>query len=973
MEINAVYQGFKLIREEMIDDIKSLVREFEHEKTGAKLFHFDNEDTNKYFSAAFKTPPVDNTGIAHIMEHSVLCGSAKYPSKEPFVELLKGSLNTFLNAFTASDFTTYPVASTNDKDFFNLVSVYLDAVFYPNIYLLQEILMQEGWHYEIDPDTNELIYNGVVYNEMKGALSSPLRKLSKTIDRSLFTENCYRFESGGDPDHIPEITQEMFLDFHKKYYHPSNGFLFLYGKMDLEAMLTFINDEYLSKFEKRNDNIHTEKQLNLPEQKLLTEYYSLSDDEKEDEKDYISINYLLNIKDDPIKMLGLTVLEYMLYETPASPLRQAIVDSKLGKDTFCSFNTSMIQPHISFILKDTDAQRAPQFEELLLSEINKLITNGFDKELLESSLNFIEFQLREADTQSTPKGFIYMQQTLNYCIYGLDPFQNLKYVKFLEHIKEQKEHGFFENLLKEIIPKNDFKTTVILKPKKNMVNEMQSRTQEKLQQYKDSLSEKQIQDIMDTAELLKLRQITPDSPEVLATIPALTLHDITPEAEYIGFEEKTLSGKQCVFYPQDTNGIVYSSIFFETKHLDTDELFYLSILSDVMGKISTENMHYSKLSNEINTHTGGVGFELKSYSHKDDADAYAPKFIIASKVLVDRLPDLVDIILEVVNKTVFTDTERIKDIIQEEKSGYDMHIMQSGYGMAITRLMSYYSKSAKFNDVINGFTFYTKLKHLEENFDTLKDDLVIKLKQVSTKLFNAHNVLISASCENENYPLFEKSFARLIENLQDIPVEYKEFDLPVETTNEGFYIPGRVQYVFKGCNFKKLGFEYSGKMQVLDNILNLDYLWIKIRVQGGAYGPMSSFRRNGNFYVGSYRDPNLIDSLDIYDKIPEYLKILELSDEELTKYVIGTIAKFDQPMTPSMKADQSITNYLIGTSKEDVQKLRDDILATTAEDMTGYHVLLAEALKNSFICVLGSEEKIKTNKDIFQNIIGILE
>lgn len=973
LKINEVYHGFRLLEEKNIKEINSIGRIFEHEKSGARLFHLENDEDNKVFSISFRTPPEDSTGLPHILEHSVLCGSRKFPAKEPFVELIKGSLNTFLNAMTFSDKTMYPVASRNSKDFHNLMDVYLDAVFYPNIYKYPEIMMQEGWHYELENKDDELTYKGVVYNEMKGAFSSPESILMKKIQESLFPDTPYGFESGGDPDVIPELTQEQFINFHKKYYHPSNSYIFLYGDMDILEDLKFINDEYLCNFDKLDIDSEIHEQKPFDEEIKVIYNYPISYNEKEEDKTFLSLNFAIGKGTDRDLSLAFDILEHLLLETPAAPLKKALIDANLGKDVFGSYDNSILQPTFSVVVKNSNENKTEEFRKVVFDTLKNLANNGIDKKLVESSINIKEFQLRESEYDGYPKGLMYGIRCMDSWLYGESPFAHLEYEEALNTIKTALTSDYFEKLITKYLINNNHRSLVIVKPKKGLSEEKAEELKKKLADYKASLSEDEISKIIENAQKLKERQENPDSPEVLETIPLLSLKDIEPKAEKLPLSEKELLGIKVLFHPIFTSGIGYVNLYFDSSSVSQNMLPYISLLSAVLGKIGTEKYSYEELSNVININTGGIRFSGDAFAECGSSSVFYPKFSIRSKALVTKLPELMDIIGEILGHSKFNDKKRLKEIIQEMKSRLEMRILQRGHTIAAKRACSYFSPIAKYEETLIGLSFYKFISDLENNFEAKLEEITENLDKISKLIFNKNNLLLSFTGEDNDYRKFEQSFPALFENLGDESPTKNQYKFEFGALNEGLMTSSKVQYVAKAYNFIDLGYSYSGHLQVLKTVVGFDYLWNKVRVQGGAYGAFANFQWGGTTVFSSYRDPNLKETLDAYDKTSDYINNFEADNREMTKYIIGTISELDSPLTPAMKGYISDEYYIRHIAQEAIQNERDEILNTKKEDIRNLAALVSDVMKQNYFCVLGSEEKIMAHKDIFGSTINVFD
>lgn len=973
MELGNMYNGFKLLEKRNVDEINSIGMLFEHEKTGGRLFYLKNNDDNKVFSISFRTPPKDSTGLPHILEHSVLCGSRKFPVKEPFVELVKGSLNTFLNAFTFPDKTMYPVASTNDKDFNNLMDVYLDAVFYPNIYKYPEIMMQEGWHYELEDKDSELTYKGVVYNEMKGAFSSPESILFRKISESLFPDTQYGVESGGDPDVIPELTQQQFLEFHKKYYHPSNSYIYLYGDMDIVEKLKFINEEYLKDFDKIQIDSQLILQKAFEKQKEIIIEYPISSTEKEEDKTFLSMNFAVGKATDDELYSAFEILEHLLLETPSSPLKKALIDANIGKDVFGAFEGSMLQPMFSIVVKNSNEGEKQRFKDVVTEALTKLVKDGIDKKLIEASINIKEFKLREADYHGYPTGLIYSMKAMDSWLYDEKPWEHLAYESVLEKVKTALTSNYFENIIEKYILNNNHSSILIVRPAKGLAEKKEADLKKKLEEFKNSLSSSEIEEIINNTNKLKERQTTPDTSDDLEKIPLLSIKDIDPKTRELPLIEKEEQGIKVLHHPVFTNGIAYINMYFNTEGVKEDQIPYISLLSTIMGKVSTEKYQYEDLAKETNIYTGGIRHAAQSYSEKGNYEKFHPKFIVKSKVLIDNIPKLSNLLGEIIGHTKFDEHKRLKEIIQETKSRMEMIIFDRGHVVAANHLFSYFSPMGKYEDILSGLYFYKFVEDLEKNFESKVEEIVRSLIEVSNTIFNKNNLILSVTLEEKDYEEFRKNFSLLYSKLGNNGIKSAEYKFEFKAKNEGLMTSGKVQYVAKAYNFIKLGYSYSGSLQVLRAIANYDYLWNQVRVQGGAYGSFSSFQRNGNMFFTSYRDPNLDRTLKIYDEAGNYFKSFEADERQMTKYIIGTISDLDVPLTPSMKGDRTAENYIRKVTYEDIQREREEVLNTKVEDIRKFGDLISAVMEQNYLCVLGNEEKIKENKEIFNELVTLFE
>lgn len=972
-ELNKTYSGFRLVKEKKVKEINSTLRLFEHLKSGARLLNVENDDDNKVFSISFRTPPKDSTGTPHILEHSVLCGSRKFPSKEPFVDLIKGSLNTFLNAFTFSDKTMYPVASKNEKDFFNLMDVYLDAALYPNIYKIKEIFMQEGWHYELNKKEDNLTYKGVVFNEMQGAFSQPESILMRKIQQYLFPDTPYGFESGGDPDIIPQLSWENFLAFHKKYYHPSNSYIYLYGNGNLMEELKFIDGKYLKDFDRINVDSKIPEQKPFDSMKDIVENYPITPDESEIDKAYLSMSFVTGKSTNPEEYLALSILEHLLLDTEAAPLRKALIDAGIGKDVFGMFDSSIYQPTFGIVVKNSNADKKEELKKVVFNTLHRLVKDGIDKKLIEASINVKEFELREAEEPGIPKGLLFDIKLMDSWLHDEDPAMHLSYESTLNKIKEGSKGDYFEKLIQKYLLDNKHSLLLTLKPQKGLLESRAKEVSKKLSDYKESLSSSQIDEIIRNTQKLKKRQSEPDSPEDAAKIPMLAIEDINKKTEKIAYDVKDVSGVKVLYHPEFTNKISYISLLFNTECIPDELLPYAGLLANIIGKSSTEKYNYEDLSKEININTGGIRAAIAAYEVRRNDEDFHPEFFIKSKVLTQKMPELMNILTELTGKLKLDEKKRMKEIIQEIKSRLEMSIFDRGHAVVSKRVFSYFSPVENYVETTSGLSYYKFVSGIEKHFDERIDEVISNLQKVSDLVFNKDNLLIGITCSDDDYGCFEENIRTLIDGLKNGSSRKEKCSFKASKENEGLLTPGNVQYVAKGFNYKRLGYNYSGKMQVLKTIISLDYLWNRVRVQGGAYGGFAYVNRDGNVAFASYRDPNLKDTLKIYNEVSAFIKNFSADKKEMTKYIIGTIGDLDTPLTPSMKGDRAIEQYLGKISDDEIQHERDEILSTTDEDIRKFAQLFADVMKQDYICVLGNELKIKDNKEIFNKLVNVFE
>ena len=964
--------AYEVLQTEDLSDLKSKGTLLKHKKSGARVLLMENDDENKVFTIGFRTPPSDSTGVPHIMEHSVLCGSKEFPVKDPFVELVKGSLNTFLNAMTYPDKTVYPVASCNDKDFQNLMHVYMDAVFYPNIYQNDKTFRQEGWSYKLDDPDGELTISGVVYNEMKGAFSSPEGVLDRVVLNSLFPDNTYSVESGGDPEVIPELTYEQFLDFHRKYYHPSNSYIYLYGDMNMEEKLRWLDEKYLSDFE--NEPVDSEIHLQKPftEMKEVVQEYSIASEESEEDNTYLSYNKVIGTTLDEKLYLAFEILDYALLSAPGAPLKKALLDAGVGKDISGSYDNGVYQPIFSVISKNANVEQKEEFVRVIEDTLKDIVKNGINKKALRAGINYHEFRFREADFGNYPRGLMYGLQLFDSWLYDeTKPFIHMQAIPTFEFLKEQVETGYFEELIQKYLLDNTHGSIVIIKPERGRTARMDKELADKLQVYKDSLSKEEIDALVKATKELEEYQEEESAPEDLAKIPVLGREDISREIAPIYNKELETSGVKLVHHEVETNGIGYTALLFDLSGIPEEKLPYISILQSVLGIINTKNYEYSELFNEINVHTGGIGTSLELYTDvtKVKEKEFRATFEIKGKALYPKMDVLFSMMREILMESDLGDEKRLKEILAMLKSRLQMSFLSSGHTTAALRSLSYTSPMAKFKDDTDGIGYYEVVKKLEENFEEKKAELIENLRQIAQQIFRKDNLIISYTSSADGLAPMEEAFVKIADTLH---TEEKEAEIPCEIhcvkRNEGFKTSSKVQYVARTGNFIDRGVEYTGALQILKVILSYDYLWQNVRVKGGAYGCMSSFNRIGEGYLVSYRDPNLEKTMEIYEGVVDYLKNFNVDDRDMNKFIIGTISNIDRPMNPAAKGSRSMNLYMNHVSAEMIREERDQILDAQQSDIRALADVLQALLDAHELCVIGSEEKIEEQKEMFLEI-----
>ena len=959
-------QAYTILEKKEIKERNSVGYIMKHNQTGARIVLMENDDNNKVFCVGFRTPPKDSTGVAHIIEHSVLCGSDKFPVKDPFIELAKGSLNTFLNAMTFPDKTIYPVASCNEKDFQNLMDVYMDAVFHPNIYQEEKIFRQEGWHYEMESMEDELTINGVVYNEMKGAFSSPDDVLEREIMNSLYPHTSYAVESGGDPDVIPELTYEDFLAFHSRYYHPSNSYIYLYGDMDMAEKLRFLDVEYLSKYEALAVDSELDEEQPFTEPVEVCKEYPITESESEKENTYLSYNISFGNNLDKEQYIAFQVIDYVLCSAPGAPLKQALIDKGIGKDVYSSYENGIMQPYFSIVAKNADKEQLPEFLATIREELTKITEQGFDKKALRAGLNFYEFRFREADFGSYPKGLMFGLMMLDSWLYDDNkPFVHIEANDTYRKLKEAIETNYYEELVREKLLHNQHKTIVVVEPVKGLTGRKEKELADALARKKSELSEAQLAEIVEQTKALKQYQEEPDTKENLEKIPLLTRADMKKEAENYVNQERKVGDTVLLYHDIFTNGIGYLRFLFDLRTVPEELFPYVGLLKSVLGLVNTENYTYGELFNEINIRTGGISPVSNTYTDARDLQSYTATLEIKVKVLYENLEHAFRLVREIVMGSRFDDAKRLKELIAELKSQKQANMMSAGHALASVRALSYLSKTAAVSDKISGIPYYRMLEELDGNFEARQKELTEKLQQLAVCLFRPENLMVDYTAQREGLEKVEEQVAAFRDSLHTEPVETRPYQPKPERRNEGFMSSSQVQYVCRAGNFAQKGLPYTGALKALKVMMGYDYLWTQVRVKGGAYGCMCNFGKSGESYFVSYRDPNLEKTVDVYENAADYIRNFDADERTMTQYIIGAVSELDMPMTPATKGAYSLAGYMTHYPFEQVQKERDELLGAVPETIRGLAEYISAFMKDDCLCVVGNEEKIRKQSALF--------
>ncbi len=969
-------ETYRLLKTVEADELHGMANVYTHVKTGAKIFTIKNNDKNKVFMIGFRTTPSDSTGVAHIMEHSVLCGSEKYPIKDPFVELAKGSLNTFLNAMTYPDKTVYPVASVNDKDFMNLMDVYLDSVFHPNVHKEKKIFMQEGWHYEIDglgTENEEITINGVVYNEMKGAFSNPDSVLERFTLCSLFPDTTYANESGGAPENIPELTYEKFIDFHNKYYHPSNSYIYLYGDMDMEEKLDWIDEHYLKYFDKEEIDSSVSEQSHYESPRAEVKPYAVSENEGTAGRTYLSDNYV--IADEPTgeNVIAWQILDFILLSSPGAVLREALIKAGVGEDIEGGYNGEIRQPYFSIIAKNTDEDKAELFKEIIKDTLTKLCDKGISKKSLKAALNFIEFKYREEDYGAMPAGLSIGLNVLASWNYDRDPYEYVLYNEAIANLKNKIDTDYFEELIRRNIIDNNFRAMVNIVPEKGLTEKMELLQKEKLKAFRDSLSKEEKEELQAAMNELKEYQNAPDSPDDVKKLPVLKLSDIDKNAEKLN--AKDVDG--VIFSEADnTNGIAYIRVMFDTDGLSGEELQFASLIKDMLGELNTGEHSYSDLFDEILLNTGGISFKMDSFPYRENPGAepgYKGLVIGEIRSLEGKIADSFKITAEMLKGSDLSDKDRIKELLNEIKSQQRAAMEGVLHRVAVSRASSYFSASQRYHDLVTGIGYYDFINgvvKITEQPVHMKR-FVKGLKETADKLFTAERVSFAVYGSKNALEAVKECVPKFKEMLGTNGTDLSEAKKNVEAINilnEGFKTSSQVNYDACCGNFLSHGLRYQGGLQVLRMMLSYEYLWQNLRVLGGAYGCMAAFTNSGASYLVSYRDPEIEKTYKIYEALPEYLDNWQADEDTVRKYIIGAIAVQDMPVTASIQAANQLAYHLYKLTDEEKQKERDEILSCTAEDIRGFAKYIRAILSDGAHCTIGNSSKIEKSSSLFKAV-----
>jgi len=958
-------EKYKLIEEKYIDEVASNCKVYTHIKTGARVLTLSNNDENKAFGIGFRTPPEKGNGVCHIVEHCVLSGSRKFRTKEPFMDLIKSSLQTFLNAMTFPDKTIYPVASRNEKDFYNLMDVYLDAVFYPRIYEEEKIFLQEGWHYDLKSEDDELKYNGVVYNEMKGAYSSSENIVADGMSFSLHENSTYGVDSGGDPKLIPSLSYEEFKDYHKKYYHPSNSYIYIYGNQDMEKVLDFIDNNYLSSFEKEEINSEIILNEELKETKEVHMTFSASKEEMKEKIDYLAKGWTIGYANSKLDVFMRDFLAELLIDAEGAPLKKAILKSGLAEDVYSEISSSL-PLDLSIILKNTDANKKDEFLKILNETLNDLVKNGIDRDLLEATLNKFEFIFREGG--GTQKAVVYYIRALNSWLYDKSPLDALYYNDILNEVKEKINDNFVENYIKEKLIDNNYSVILSATPELNKNEKQDKKLKEELLELKEKMSNEEKREIIKKSIDLDRYQTEEDTIKDKDTIPSLKLSDIEKKVTDYPLEEDKIGDVVYLKSNQDTNRIVYTTISHDISFIKKEELETMSILLSLIGLIDTKNYSYEKLNNEIYKSTGGITITPTVYVDSKNPEKYSLRMNVKMKSTAENVGRGLEIVKEIITNSVVDSKNRVKEVLNILRSRIESTMLQNGHQFIVSILKSYYSEVSDLESHIGGLYYYQYMKDLTENFEERWESFKNSAENIYEKLFTKDNLIISTSGNISDLNNIKDELENYINELKNNELVKPKYEFKNTNKNEGLYTTSNVVYVSKGYNLRELGLNYSGDLTVLANILNSYYLHNEIRAKGGAYGAGITIARTGEMATYSYRDPNLKNTARVYDNIGEFVENLKISNEDLKGFIIGSMNAFDPLLSPGQIGDVNLSRYITGLKKDDLEKFKKEALNTRIEKLNSYGEIFKKAMEKNYIAAFGSENIIRDGKDLFKEI-----
>lgn len=968
MQINQRYNGFVVTQSEQVPEIKGQVHQLKHEKTGATIVYVENDNQEKVFSIGFRTPSQDDTGIFHILEHAVLNGSRKYPLKDPFVELLKGSLQTFLNAMTFSEKTIYPVASMNEVDFSNLVDVYLDAVFFPNVVNKKEIFQQEGWNLKYDEKENQYAFEGIVFNEMKGAQSSSQRRFVQGLEAALYPNTPYATNSGGTPLSILDLTWEQLVEAHQTYYHPSNSFIYLYGEMDIEAQLDHLAT-YLDEFDYQD---LSDKLVDLKGDPALPEAvteFPVAETENQLSQAYLGYGTKFSIEGKEELLLAFEILDEILLRGNAAPLKNQLLQKGIGKNVFGWFDTSSTMPSFNIGVSQTDEDQKERFVTEVVSTLEQLVREGIDKTTVQAAIASVEFQIREGDFGSSPEGLYYGINATEAWVADRPVFPTFKYEESFKAIKAKVEEGYFEKLIQQYLLNNSDKTIAVGLPSTEIEKKEYEEEQNKLNQLKTGLSEEDKQVLIEENEKLVAFQTTVDSEESKQSLPTLNLEDIDKNPIDLPVEKETEKDIEFLYHDLETNKLAYYNLYFDVSTSEEADLPYYRLFTTFIKELGTSKYTSEQLSQEIAIKVGKISISNQVYSPAVESAVHKIKVAVRTKET--SISESLDLVNHLMTETIFDDKKKVKEVIGRLSSSIKQFLENSGHVAGMMRVNSHSTVAGHITEQLEGISFYHFLTELEENFDDQYANLVKAMQKIAQKIYTKNQLTISFTGDKNKYSQFKKDILAVQYPAAESAKEQERFESKVSI--EAFTNSNSVVYVSKGANLKSVNEEVTGYLSVTNSILNLEYLWEKLRVVGGAYGGGMSLSASGNIVFYSYRDPNISGTLKTYDEVSEFIQNLELSELALKRYIIGTIAKLDRPMNARMKGNASDSNHFQGITDSNRKQKRKEILSTTLQEIKATSSLFKKLQTIESICVVGNARLVQEDSTKFDQVEGLFK
>ena len=965
--VGQTYHGFTLKNQEHIKEIDAHVYLFQHKTLGCPLFAIKNSDSNKTFTVAFNTIPTDSTGVAHILEHSVLMGSQKYPIKDVFGEINKGGLTTFLNAMTGSDITFYPFATRNMSEYFDIMDVYCDVVFHP--LLQRSTFEQEGWHYHKESPESELQYQGVVFNEMKGAFSDPIRLMFHHLYGGLMPGSTYAHESGGDPKNIPDLSYEQFCAFHKHHYHPSNSTFFLYGDAELDKELTFLEEKYLSTFSDREERRHIKEGRLIDKPIFIEDTYGTDSNETRD-KTFLAVGTSVSTVQNRVESAAFQIIANILFNSDGSPLKDAIISSGLCKD-FGGFylNSSSFRTFMVTYLVGSEPEKREDFLKLYTTTLQSMAEKGLERELVISELNKFEFSTRE-DASKAQRGLDLISKAMTAFKYGTNPFENLVTEKVVRTVRQKAlEEDYFEELIRKYLLDNDASVVITLKPDPQKGVKTLEQEQARLAKYESTLTKEQEEQLIArTTELMEL-QLTANDAQTMQKLPRLSAKDLPVSLNFHTVKPLTIDQREVLVSELLTNHISYVDVGFDFSVIPMRLLPWLDLFGTIVTEIGTEKMNYMQFAKEVATCTGSFSHSVNTYTRKGDADTMRPIFWLHTKCLPDYLEQSLELIHAVLTSVSLSDKKRIREIVGREFAWAEHAAQSEGYNLPATRVFAQLSKAGFYNELVNGISAYQALQKLALDYDRLEENFLQGLEEIRSLLFNRNNLVLTVAGEEPEIATFIDNATTLIAALPARAGSAAELSNLDKPKHEAFITSAEIVYAVQGGNLLPQGDGYTGHFEVLKTYLSRDYLWNTVRQMGGAYGCFIQFSNiTGNLAYVSYRDPQVRKTFDAYNTIPEIIEKLELSDEVLEQLVVGTYGNFDPLHSPSTKAAVARNEYFTGTTPEYKQQRLAEITSTTVADMRAYAPAFAEMTARASRSIIGNRTKIEADSDLFDTI-----